>query len=518
MRSQPQSGSQPFRPQNPKDQRKPGHRQNHRPKESLKDSYFVLIPYLCFVIITTFAWIPSLRPSYSDSEGRDLLTFPDFSMASLTDGTYFEGISLWFSDTFPGRESWVFSYTRISQMYGIRDTVIEGPQMVADEIPDTPQQPSKVDLDALVETLRDKDQTLAAGTDSGPAENTESSAEISAENSEEAGNSEDVSEMDSNRESTETADGEPDLKDGLNVDLADAMDFGAVMVLNNAAYEFYGFSLEATSRYGSIVAYAAEKFEDTSRVFSIIVPNSTGIILSEEMYAQLDSSDEEAGINYAYSCMGEKVYSVETYRTLRSHNTENIFFRTDHHWTALGAYYVYRQWAETAGFEPVELSEFELLDNGDFLGSFYRNYDMPAAMENDPDRIICYVPRDDISMWITSGEGNVTEYPLVLDYSGSDTPFHKYSCFIAGDNYKTEIINDSIQDDSTCLLYKDSYGNPFAVFLTQHYHRVIVIDDRFIFNLDDMVETYGIDDIIFLSALTLSQSSATFENYCYSIY
>ena len=62
------------------------------------------------------AQIPSLRPTYSEEEKRELAKFPEYSAETLADGSYFSGISLWFSDTFPFREQLVALNAAVESM------------------------------------------------------------------------------------------------------------------------------------------------------------------------------------------------------------------------------------------------------------------------------------------------------------------------------------------------------------------------------------------------------------------
>jgi hypothetical protein len=90
-----------------------------------------------------------------------------------------------------------------------------------------------------------------------------------------------------------------------------------------------------------------------------------------------------------------------------------------------------------------------------------------------------------------------------------------YNTFIGGDRAITTIVNNDIQNDSACVLVKDSYGNPFAVWLTQHYHTVYVIDYRYYHNNWDYLtfsrfaDEKGVDDFIILLPMTLSMSGYT---------
>jgi len=72
----------------------------------------------------------------------------------------------------------------------------------------------------------------------------------------------------------------------------------------------------------------------------------------------------------------------------------------------------------------------------------------------------------------------------------------------------TVMFNNSIDDESACLVVKDSNGNPFSYYFTQHYKYVYVVDYRLYFNrtLKNFVDCYGIDDVIFCTSMFLVQS------------
>ena len=95
----------------------------------------------------------------------------------------------------------------------------------------------------------------------------------------------------------------------------------------------------------------------------------------------------------------------------------------------------------------------------------------------------------------------------------------KYSTFCSGDHRLAQIINESIPDAPNCVVIKDSFGNPFSIYLTQNYHTVYTIDYRKYntMNMSKFVEEYDIDDVIvapYLIATQSSQGSLYFERLC----
>ena len=67
----------------------------------------------------------------------------------------------------------------------------------------------------------------------------------------------------------------------------------------------------------------------------------------------------------------------------------------------------------------------------------------------------------------------------------------------------------AVADGSACLLVKNSNGNPFGYYLTQHYQYVYVMDYRKYFSrsLTQFVDYYDVDDVIFCLSSGQAQSA-----------
>ena len=91
--------------------------------------------FLALGVLTVIAWILPLRPTVSAKEKRTLEAFPEFSLSAVTDGSYFSDISLWFSDTFPGRDGWIMAAQRLEALYGDSSVTVYGNASAGDKIP-----------------------------------------------------------------------------------------------------------------------------------------------------------------------------------------------------------------------------------------------------------------------------------------------------------------------------------------------------------------------------------------------
>ncbi len=289
---------------------------------------------------------------------------------------------------------------------------------------------------------------------------------------------------------------------GIDVSGIPVQYHSTVAQIGDAGYELYGFYAAGAKKVAQQIANAAAALDGRARVFGIIVPNRMGAVLSYADAAGLCRTEktETEGIAYAYAQMGDKVVTVDAMTNLRLHNAEEIFFRTDHHWTALGSYYAYQAWAEAAGFTPVNLDRFDVRSQPGHLGLFYSYCGKPAAMRENPDTVVAYVPRSSF----TCSPSNA------MDYTAAG-----YNVFLGGERAMTTSVNNDVAGESACVLVKDSYGNPFATWLTQHYHTVYVIDYRHFgssssfMTFSQFAQQKGVDDFIVLLPMTLSQADTT---------
>ena len=225
-------------------------------------------------------------------------------------------------------------------------------------------------------------------------------------------------------------------------------------------------------------------------------------MLPEDELAALGGSNQADAVHYYYS-LYNKATGIESVDILRQHNDEYLYFRTDHHWTALGAYYVYRNYCKAKGWEPHELDYYTKMTFSPFLGSYYSTLKDPAMAAN-PDYVEAFIPKGTNKLTYYSKGGKETEYDVIHDVTNW-SEYTKYNCFIGGDQPMQKIENPVLwRKTSSCLVIKESYGNCFVPFLVDHYHTVYVMDYRYC-NEDvlDFVDKHGIDDVIVINNISI---------------
>ena len=432
-------------------------------------------PFLVvFSVMTVIGFVLPMRPTTSMREKRILREFPAFSVSTLLSGDYFDDITAWFSDTFPGRETMLEISDRMDALHGLAQNEVALTQT------NTPN--DNDDLDALLEQA-------------------EAEAEVRKEEAEKA--AEEAAAI-AAAEAATPADPNAVIEEWSGLAGEDeASIYGDLVVIDGMVLSRLGFDQAASDHHAELMNKAGDALAAKGiRFFNLPAPTSISVMISSELLEELGSADQGKTLRYMFAKENENVHKVNAFNNLLKHNTEYIYFNTDHHWTGLGAYYAYQAFCEEAGFEAVPLSEFTEWNIGEFIGTYTYSVNSRNLKK---DEVIALVPpgNENIHMEIT-GYPDYTS--VIVDETEADANM-KYNCFIAGDNPITVITNDSLPDAPDCMVIKDSYGNPFTVYLTQHYHKVYVLDYRKNFTAVSIVaEQYGVQDVILAQSIGVSQT------------
>ncbi len=202
---------------------------------------------------------------------------------------------------------------------------------------------------------------------------------------------------------------------------------------------------------------------------------------------------------------------VDTLSALSNHVDEDIYFRTDHHWQALAAYYACEEFARVAGVPFDDISGFRVYSEEGILGSFYTSYTHDAVLKNNPDTMTWYEPTREHTVEYYSRDGHdgtpITGRSLFSTNNG-------YTKFIYGDSYTTH-IKTNVGNGRKLLLFKDSYGNALAPFLVGSFDEIIIADYRYFkTDVSDFITEQGITDVCFeLAAFKVNNCNAVDINY-----
>lgn len=185
---------------------------------------------------------------------------------------------------------------------------------------------------------------------------------------------------------------------------------------------------------------------------------------------------------------------VNPLETLSEHREEPLYYKTDHHWTTLGAFYTYQVLMKAWGTQPYLDYETEVVST-DFYGTYYSKANqkrLPA------DSITLYHPKDEVGF---STEFNGTTLDGLYDERYLNKK-DQYSLFLGG-NQPLTVIRSGIKNGKKLAIFKDSYAHSFAPFLAMHFEEIHLIDLRY-FNQNPYhyLSSEGFDQVLFLYNLS----------------
>ena len=200
---------------------------------------------------------------------------------------------------------------------------------------------------------------------------------------------------------------------------------------------------------------------------------------------------EKAAIDYCYSL--SDAVNVDIYGKLEEHSGEYIYYRTDHHWTTLGAYYGFSALAESMGLDCPDISEYSGREtvSEEFYGTSWSSSGFS------------WVEPDSMEIFVMEPEGlEITNYPQgspvegqLYDWSRLEVK-DKYSFFYGGNTPLLE-IETGVEDAPSLLILRDSYMDSLSPFLLASYSRIHILDLRYYrASLSDYIAQNGFDDVL----------------------
>ena len=290
----------------------------------------------------------------------------------------------------------------------------------------------------------------------------------------------------------------------------DEQQYDAVYRVGDTGYEMYSYVDSTAKKYADNVNAVADALAGKANVYMLPIPLSSGVSLPDDLYGKDIFADQKAAEQKIIGYMNGNVKSVALYDALLAHRTEYIYFRTDHHWTATGAYYAYEQFCKAKGITPTPISSYKVDEYDGFLGTFYRDSSQNATMGANPDKVVAYHPLSTEATldYGDSENASLTRGKIIYDESGAPASL-KYGAFITGDNAYSIINNPDVTNGSSCIVVKESFGNAFVPFLTDHYQTIYVLDYRYWKgSISQFAQSKGVQDVLFVNNLSAIRSTA----------
>ena len=226
----------------------------------------------------------------------------------------------------------------------------------------------------------------------------------------------------------------------------------------------------------------------------MLVPDAANV-LNHSLPALAKPEDQTQMFSMVRKDLGDSVEWIDVSMELNKHKTEKIYYKTDHHWTTLGAFYAFQAAAPSLGIE------------GDLSGN-YVSYAVSDSFNGmlasksgvnlgEKEQIDIYVPTEEdtdlIVDYVDEGKRSTSLYD-----SSKLKEKDQYTVFLGGNSSLIDIRTVSTST-KRLLLVKDSFANSFIPFLTPYYREIVVVDPRYYSGtINDLIDSYRISEVLFL--------------------
>ncbi len=256
----------------------------------------------------------------------------------------------------------------------------------------------------------------------------------------------------------------------------------------------------------------AQKYTDKNVTFAL-VPNSC-LIQADRLPANAPIYDQNKEIDHVREEVSDALHFVDLRDSLGAHKEEYIFYKTDHHWTSLGAKYAFEAMTAVLKIDNAN-ANYHVISAAD---DFYGTLSSKTGFRLEADKVDLYIP-DAINNNELKYYAEYTEqkYRTASIYDADSLKkLDKYAVFMGGNFSRIDIQTSNI-NGRKLMIIKDSYANAFLQFLLPYYESIYVIDPRYCYDdINSIIETENITDILFLynvNTFTEDRNIADFLNF-----
>ncbi len=275
---------------------------------------------------------------------------------------------------------------------------------------------------------------------------------------------------------------------------------GSVFTLNSGAPKMSRHFAEMLNKY-------ARELKNETRVFSCVPPLSSAFIPIKK-YEIYNTRNQNTLLAIRDGLSDGSIF-CDVLGELNKHTDKKLFYSTDHHWTAYGAYYAYVAFCKQAGFEAVPLENMNKKVKYNFLGTLYE-LTRDKSVEKNPDTLYYFMPNVETNA-VVFREGDLSHPKKSYVFCERCSGGNSYSTFLCGDHALIK-IKTNVKNGKKAMVIKNSMGNAFSVFLISHYEELYIIDYRHSqHNLLNLIRENKINDLIFAPSLYAANAQGTIQ-------
>ena len=281
------------------------------------------------------------------------------------------------------------------------------------------------------------------------------------------------------------------------------------MIYNGRIMEIFKVADNFISRYTAIVNQLTEECGNPDTYVVIPPPAYT-------LYAPESHVTEATDFSISFEKMKSQLQNVtvvDLRNTFAAKKDEYLYFRSDHHWTATGAYYACSEFLKVSGNTPLPLLDsYETGEREGYLGSLYKaimTNQLSSMFEENPDTVRYYIPFAEASVtsYTTAAMTDPTERQVIYPDYNRNT--NLYNVYMGGD-IPLGHITTNVGNGKSIMVVRDSYGHAFIPFLVDAFEEIWLIEPRYFNDTTNKLElgeffiAHDIDTLLFLGYPNMS--------------
>ncbi len=289
---------------------------------------------------------------------------------------------------------------------------------------------------------------------------------------------------------------------------------GSILVLpGGRGIMLYGIGYGPGRNYAETVNKYKEKLGANVNVYSMVVPTQLSFYLPEKYFDEGVSDRELPHIDD----INEHLYGIipiDAFSALKDHVGEDIYYRTDHHWTQLGAYYAAKAFAETALVPFDDLSAYEKHEKEGYLGSFYGGSGEHPEIKNNPEKFMWFIPKREVTTVYYDQKGeNGYEGSYFFKPEDFNVPSQWLFTYMSGDGNIVH-VSTGLDTGRKLMILKDSYADSFAPCLFGSFDEIWIADIRFCeIGAVGFAKDKGITDLLFCCSAYSAAGDSRYKLY-----
>lgn len=253
-----------------------------------------------------------------------------------------------------------------------------------------------------------------------------------------------------------------------------------------------------------------EKFKNENpncNFYFLLAPNA-GNIMKDKLPKSVHMADQNKYMDEIFKEIKKiGIAPIDSREALRKNaNNEQLYYRTDHHWTTGAAYLAYNQAHKIMGLDS-NIKYKKLSVHRNFRGTLASKSGFTNG-RNDELQIY----------WPKIGQNYHDSIYNFVDVKKTTNTFYSFDnlkkkdayTIFGGWNHPFYTISTPTKSPRKLLLVKDSYANCMIPFLTQDFREIVVVDPRYYFgDVNKIMADEGITDVLFLyNAITFESDES----------